>query len=181
MARSNSSALGSLSAAERAEVLAALLRAHPELLVEAEALAAGLLDRHDQDEVAAEVAGGLRGLHLGLLAQRAGPQWGGGYVAPDEAADELLGEVVDPYLDDLARRARAKAVEAAREIGLGVLLGLYTCREEDDNDLVLTHAGLPDAVDDLALRVMKVMQKAGLDLSRVWLAERCPAWIRHGR
>jgi hypothetical protein len=32
---------------------------------------------------------------------------GGGYVEPHEAAYELLAEVVQPYVDDLERRARA--------------------------------------------------------------------------
>jgi hypothetical protein len=41
------------------------------------------------------------------------------------------------------------AVEAAQEIGFGVRMGLYGCRDEDDNDRVLTHAGMPHAVDNL--------------------------------
>jgi hypothetical protein len=60
---------------------------------------------------------------------------------------------VQPYLDDLKRRARARSPHAATEIGLGLLLGLYACREVDDNDRLLTHAVLPDAVDDLALQL----------------------------
>jgi hypothetical protein len=64
-------------------------------------------------------------LHLRDLAGRAGRQWGGGYVEPHEAAYELLAEVVQPYLDDLERRARARSQHAATEIGLSLLLGLY--------------------------------------------------------
>ena len=58
------------------------------------------------------------------------------YVDPGEAADELLAEVVEPYLDDLDRRARKQARGAATEIGLGLLLGLYSCRDEDDAERV---------------------------------------------
>jgi hypothetical protein len=96
--------------------------------------------------------------HLSQLADRAGPQWGGGYVDPNEAADEMLYEVVQPYLEDLERRARIGAVQAAREIGLGVLMGLYACRDEDDNDRVLTHAGTPDAVDNLGSQAIRTMK-----------------------
>lgn len=73
-------ALESLSAAERASILTALLQAHPELLAEAEQLAAGFLSQEDRHGVAEDVADELRALHLSQLADRAGPQWGGGYV-----------------------------------------------------------------------------------------------------
>jgi hypothetical protein len=48
----------------------------------------------------------------------------------------MLDETVQPYLEDLERRARIGAVQAAQEIGFGVLMGLYACRDEDDNDRV---------------------------------------------
>jgi hypothetical protein len=48
---------------------------------------------------------------------------GGGYVDPHDAADEMLEETVQPYLEDLERRAGIGAVEAAREIGFGVPMG----------------------------------------------------------
>ena len=119
--KSETSALSALSAPERGEVLSSLLRAHPSLVAEAERVAAGLLGGADRGRVAGDVAGALRALHLRDLAERAGPQWGGGYVDPGEAADELLAEVVELYLDDLDRRARRQARGAATEIGLGLL------------------------------------------------------------
>ena len=90
----------------------------------------------------------------------------------------MLDEIVQPYLDDLERRARIGAVRAAREIGFGVLMGLYACRDEDDNDRVLTHAGTPDAVDNLGSQAIRVMKGAGLDVPDDWLVEQCPAWVR---
>ena len=128
--------------------------------------------------MAEDVADELRALHLSQLADRAGPQWGGGYVDPHDAADEMLDEIVQPYLDDLERRARIGAVQAAREIGFSVLMGLYACRDEDDNDRVLTHAGMPDAVDNLGSQAIRVMKGAGLDLPDDWLVEQCSAWAR---
>ena len=178
MPKPATAALESLSAAERAGILTALLQAHPQLLVEAEQLAAGFLSQEDRHAVAEDVADELRALHLSQLADRAGPQWGGGYVDPHDAADEMLDEIVQPYLDDLERRARIGAVQAAREIGFGVLMGLYACRDEDDNDRVLTHAGTPDAVDNLGSQAIRVMKDAGLDVPDDWLVEQCPAWAR---
>jgi hypothetical protein len=39
----------------------------------------------------------------------------------------MLEETVQPYLEDLERRVKIGAVEAAQEIGFGVLMGLYGC------------------------------------------------------
>lgn len=68
------------------------------------------------------------------------------------------------------------AGEAAGQIALGMLAGLYACRDEDDNDLVLTHAGMPDAVDDLAHTVLAACDKGGVAVPEQWLADNCPAW-----
>lgn len=167
-------ALASLSAVEQADILDTLLSAHPELATEAESLAVGTLENAGRDAVAIEVADGLRRLHISDLAGRAG-KVPGGYVEPHEAADDLLRKVVDPFLDDLRRRARLVAIDAATEIGLGLVSGLYRCRDEDDDDRVLTHAGLPDAADELAAEVLQAMTAAGLDMPHGWLAQTCPA------
>ncbi|MGI5486372.1 hypothetical protein [Microtetraspora malaysiensis] len=164
------------SEAERADVLLALLKAHPELVAEAERLAEAMLEGQDREEVAASVARQLRLLHIRDLADRAGPQWGGGYVDPVEAVYEMAAEVVQPYLDDLTRRVKIGTIAAALEIGLGLLSGLYGCRQEDDNDLALVHGGLPDVVDDLADRVLTVMRKTDLAIPEDWMADECPAW-----
>jgi hypothetical protein len=174
--RSKHPALDALSTVERGGLLDALLRVHPELVGEAEAMAVARLAQVDCDAVAADLAGELRALRLEELASRAGRQWGGGYVDPHEAAHDLLAEAVRPYLDDLGRRAAVGAKAAAEQIARGVLAGLYACRDEDDNDLVLTHAGMPDAVDDLVHTVLRACDKAGIAVSEQGVADHCPAW-----
>jgi hypothetical protein len=82
----------------------------------------------------------------------------------------------NPDLDDLTRRAKVGSRHAATEIGLGLLLGLYGCRDVDDNELLLTHAGMPDAVDDLTWQVRSAMTASGLDMPEGWVAEECPDW-----
>jgi len=169
-------ALDALSPVERAGILTTLLRAHPELTPEAEAMAVKQLADEDPVAVAADVAAELRALDLEQLADRAGAQWGGGYVDPHDAAHDLLAELIQPYLDDLSRRARVGAGAAAGQIACGVLAGLYACRDEDDNDLVLTHAGMPDAVDHLARAVLAACDKAGIAVPEQWMADNCPEW-----
>jgi hypothetical protein len=165
-----------LSAVERASILTTLLRAHPELTREAEAMAVKQLAEEDSVAVAADVAADLRALDLEQLSDRAGAQWGGGYIDPHEAAHDLLAEVIQPYLDDLSRRAKVGAGTAGGQIACGLLAGLYACRDEDDNDLVLTHAGMPDAVDHLARAVLATCDKAGIAVPEQWLADTCPEW-----
>jgi hypothetical protein len=56
-------------------------------------------------------------------------------------------------------------------------MGLYACRDEDDNDRVLTHAGMPDAVDNLGSQAVKTMKNAGMDVPDDGWATRA----RHGQ
>jgi hypothetical protein len=168
------SVLSSLSDGERSVLLTELLRAHPELRAEAETIAATLLSAGDVGQIIDDVAGELRGLHINELAGRAGDQWDGLYVPSYAVAAEMLAEVVQAYLGDIARRARLGARRAAVDIGVAVLLGLYECREETNDDMILTHAGLPDAVDDLARTVYQALRAAHLTLPA--LTDECPEW-----
>jgi hypothetical protein len=166
--------LSSLSDGERSVLLTELLRAHPELRAEAETIAATLLSAGDVGQIIDDVAGELRGLHINELAGRAGDQWDGLYVPSYAVAAEMLAEVVQAYRGDIARRARLGARRAAVDIGVAVLLGLYECREETNDDMILTHAGLPDAVDDLARTVYQALRAAHLTLPA--LTDECPVW-----
>jgi hypothetical protein len=66
------SALKSLRPDESCAVLDALLKAHPDLVVEAERLAASILDDTTWESVAEDVEYALRSLPLEALSDRAG-------------------------------------------------------------------------------------------------------------
>ena len=55
-----------------------------------------------------------------------------------------------------------------------VLIGLYECRQDTDEDLLLVRMGLPGAADDLA-RIVYAKVKP-LHLSLPSLADECPEW-----
>jgi hypothetical protein len=158
------SVLSSLSAEERSVLLTELLRAHPELRAEAETITTTLLRAGDNGQITDDVARKLRGLHISELADRASDQQDGQAAPSYAVAAEMLAEVVQPYLEDIARRARLGARRAAADIGIAVLLGLYECREDTGDDLILTQTGLPDAVDDFARTVYKALRAAHLIL-----------------
>jgi hypothetical protein len=66
------------------------------------------------------------------------------------------------------------ARRAAADIAIAVLLGLYACREDTDEDMLLVRMGLPGAADDLARTVYKKVKS--LHLSLPSLADECPEW-----
>jgi hypothetical protein len=57
---------------------------------------------------------------------------------------------------------------------VAVMLGLYECREDTDEDMLLARMGLPGAADDLARAVYKSVRS--LHLSLPSLADECPEW-----
>ena len=83
-------------------------------------------------------------------------------------------DVLQPYIDDLTRRNERGARRAAADITIAVLFGLYECREDTDEDLLLVRMGLPGAADDLA-RIVYAKVKP-LHLSLPSLADECPEW-----
>jgi hypothetical protein len=73
-----------------------------------------------------------------------------------------------------AARGSARSARLVTSGSAGVLLGLYDCREDDHDDKVLTHAGTPDAVDDLARTVFEALGRARVRLPG--LSDECPEW-----
>ena len=152
-----------LDPVERAEVLMTLIEEQAALLPEAERHARILLEDASAEAIADEVADALQGIPLEDLAARAGRQPGYGYVHETEAAMWLAEEALEPFVDDLCRRAGLGMRGAASRIALGALAGLDRCQDAMD-DSVLAYAG-PDTPAELAGWVVSKAREAGLDLT----------------
>ncbi len=150
-----------LSDGERSVLLSELLLRHPELAEEAEEITSTLLVVEDDQELADEITAGLRTLRAD------------GPVSVDTGRARVL-EVLQPYLDDLTRRKERGARRAAADVAIAVLLGLYECREDTEEDMLLVRMGLPGAADDLARIVYAKVTP--LHLSLPSLADECPEW-----
>ena len=150
-----------LSDDERSVLLSELLLRHPELVAEAEEITSTLLVVEDDQELAEEITAKLRALRAS------------GLVSVDMGRGRVL-DVLQPYIDDLTRRRNAAPGALAADIAIAVLLGLYECREDTDEDSLLVRMGLPGAADDLA-RIVYAKVKS-LHLSLPSLADECPEW-----
>jgi hypothetical protein len=172
-ANSPSSALAALSATEKATVLDELLAARPDLREVAETHAVRLMSDEDRVAVAAHVADTLRDLDIEELNGRAGYHRGRGYVHPVEAADEILDEALEPFLHDLERRAALGMSPATIELAMGILLGLYRCRD-GGSETLLEYA--PDYAVERATDVMHRSAKLGVELPHTELLDLVPEW-----
>src|SRR5271166_1967794 len=155
--------LEALSAAEKAAVLDALLAARPDLR-EPDA---------DRVAVADDVESALQGRDIEELNTRAGHRPGRGYIHPAEAADEILDEALQPFLDDLHRRAGLGMRSATAELGAGILLGLYNCRH-GTSETLLEYA--PDYAAERASGVVRDCARLGIELPAVELLDLMPEW-----
>jgi hypothetical protein len=135
----------------------------PELIAEAERLALARLAAVDTDAVAEAIEWALREADPDQLAYRAGQVHGRGYVHENEAAYEILEELLQSELDDLTRRDGFGLRDAARQMAIGLLRGLANCQRNVEDGTVLAYAG-PDITDDLAWSVHDTLAKTGLDL-----------------
>jgi hypothetical protein len=167
------SVLDALTVDEKAAVLEHLLAARPELREPAEAYAASLMTDKDRCAVAGDVENALQGRDIEELNGRAGYQPGQGYVHPGEAADEILDEALEPFLDDLRRRAKLGLNSAAAELAAGILLGLYQCRDGEAETL-LEYS--PDYAAERAADLMSQCAKLGIELPWAELRGAMPEW-----
>ena len=167
------SVLDALSAAEKAAVLDELLAARPDLRQPAEAYAAQVMAGADRSAVAGDVEDALLGLGIEELDTRAGYRPGRGYVHPAEAADEILDEALQPFLDDLYRRAGLGMRSAAAGLAAGILLGLYDCRHGNSETLL---EYCPDYAAERASGVVSDCASLGIEFPTDELHDLMPEW-----
>lgn len=127
----------------------------------------------DRSVVADDVEDALQGLDIEELNSRAGYRPGRGYVHPAEAAGEILDEALQPFLNDLQRRAALDMRPAAVELAVGILFGLYACRH-GNSETLLEYS--PDYAAERASDVVNLCGKLVVDLPRLELLDVVPAW-----
>jgi hypothetical protein len=168
-----SPALNALTAAEKGEVLDALLAVRPDLQAQAEELAERRLSGVDPIKVADGVESALRCVEIDELNGRAGHRPGIGYVHPVDAAAEVLDELLQPFLDDLQRHAQLGMTADAVTLAVGILHGLHRCRDSGSESL-LEYS--PDFADERAAEVVRMCRALAVDLPFDDLVDDLTGW-----
>jgi hypothetical protein len=167
--RAAPSALAVSCDGEKAAVLDELVAGDLELKDRAERAARARLAQVDTDDVTNAVVAALLALDQEDLAARAG-RTRYGYVEPTEAAWSLLEAAVEPWLEDITRRAGLGLTEAARRLGLGTLQALQSVdRHIRNDDLLVSWA--PDFPDETADPVVELLSDLGIELTDVERAD----------
>lgn len=181
------STIDRLSPSEAQIVLRRIIAAHADLRVEAERIARELVAGSSFQSVAREVEGALGGLDLDDLEGRAGRRRDG-YTSPTDAAWELLGERLEPFIANMERQLEVGLSTEALETCKGILLGLYRLRESSgDEFLGWAEDFPPEAAGDALTRwVEGICGKKGRRVGRStrpalppdFVAQHIPEWSR---
>ncbi|MFQ5812175.1 MAG: hypothetical protein ACE5I2_03130 [Anaerolineae bacterium] len=92
-------------------------------------IATAYLSEVDPEEVAAILYDELNFLEVEDVWDRAGPTRYG-YVEPGEAAGQMIEEVLEPFLEELAKYQKLDMNTEANRMCMGLLLGLYQFEHE---------------------------------------------------
>ena len=91
------------------------------------------LSKVDPEEVAAVLYYELDALEVEEVWDRAG-RTRYGYVEPGEAADQMIEEVMEPFLEELAKYQKLGMNTEANRMCMGLLLGLYRFKRESTSE-----------------------------------------------
>jgi hypothetical protein len=166
-------AVAALTVAEKSQLLDQLLAANPQLRQQAATLARQQLAEQDRSAVADDLTAALHSCELEQLNSRAGYHPGLGYVEASEAACEILDETLQPFLDDLTRRATLGMTTTATDLAVGILCGLYACRDEAGAPLI---EYCPDYPDERAEQVLDQCARLRVELPVDDLLDATPQW-----
>lgn len=146
-------------------------------MTEAGKLAEALLTSVDADALTEEVADAVSGVDFAELNGRAGRQpWG--YVEPTEAAWEVLGEAISPFIDDLNRLLALGAETAAVGTCTGIVLGLYTLHDTNSDGVLAWAPDFPleTATDAISVLVDGAGSRSRVRVAALRLADEVPDW-----
>ena len=96
-------------------------------------MATARLSGVDLEEVAAVLYDELDTLEVEEVWDRAG-RTRHGYVEPGEAADQMIEEVLEPFLEELTKYQKIGMNTEANRMCMGLLLGLYRFKHESTSE-----------------------------------------------
>ena len=166
-----------LSPTDAQTVLKTLAREDESIAARAAEIATERLSTVDPKAVAFELYDELSLLEVEEVWDRAGPTRHG-YVDPGEAADQMIGEIVQPYLGELKKLHTLGMNVQANRLCMGLLLGLYRFECESTSEF---KGWAPDAPSSFAWVVLDVWKKGSpgqsdLRALKTFIEDRLGGW-----
>jgi len=133
----------------------------------------------DVEEIADEVFGLLDGIPVENCWDRAGSHRDG-YTDPDEAAEQLIEEELQPFVDQVERYHSMGMARQERDTCMGVILGAYRYDKESDSEFKDWCIDLPagiaeDLLDEWRKRNRAASARTAMD---AFIRQRCPDWAK---
>jgi hypothetical protein len=175
--KSSTEIIEQLSPAVALEVLRILARRDAAIADQIAEIALAHLGDVDLEEIAGTLYEDLSLLDVEEVWAQAGPTRYG-YVEPGEVASEMVGKVLDPYLEDLRRYIRLDMRAEGTQLCMGLLLGC--CRFEHEAETEFKDWA-PDAMYVSAEAVLDIWKEGNpsrgeVESVRAFMEQRLNGW-----
>ena len=164
MKKGPSDIIDQLSPDDALAILKIATRKDKETAAQITEIARAYLREVDPGEIAFILHDELTLLQVEEVWDRAGPQRYG-YVEPNDAAYEMIENVLNPYLEDLKKYQRLDMNTEATKICMGLFWGLYRFEIESDTEF---KDWVPDAIGlfaDIVLDIWKSGNPSRADIN----------------
>jgi hypothetical protein len=155
-----------LSVLEARSILKALAQKDTELSIRIREMALSCLAQVNIEEIAGAVYAELDALEVEEVWDRAGPSRYG-YVDPGEAADEMIQQVLDPFLFELDKYHKLGMNTEANKVCMGLLLGIYRFDDESTTEFKNWAPDSPAAVSESVVDAWKKGKPSRTDIKAV--------------
>ncbi len=129
-------------------------------------MATARLSGVDLEEVAAVLYDELNALEVEEVWDRAGPTRHG-YVDPSEASDQMIDEVIEPFLEELKKYQALGMNTEANGMCMGLLLGLYRFKRESTSEFKDWAGDAPSIFADAVVDAWKAGSPSQADVKAV--------------
>ncbi len=129
-------------------------------------IATAHLSEVDPEEVAAVLYDELDALEVEEVWDRA-RRTRYGYVEPGEAADQMIEEVLDPFLEELGKYQKLGMNTEANRMCMGLLLGLYRFKRESTSEFKDWAPGAPSVFAEAVVDAWKEGSPSRVDVAAV--------------
>ncbi|MBN1313407.1 MAG: hypothetical protein JXB30_18515 [Anaerolineae bacterium] len=143
----------------------------------AEVATAHLADNIDVEEIALELFDDLEHLEVEEVWDRAGPKRHG-YVDTGEAAEEMIREVMEAYLEELKKYQALGMNTQANQMCMGLLFGLYKFENESTSQFKDWASDAPSSFAWVVVKAWKTGTPGQADIAAVktFIEEKLGGW-----